>query len=375
MDSSIFLDAIRLINSSTSVLLVLPQHPSLDCLSAGVSLRQILHTEARRVDLFSPEYTEIETTRFVTNGTTILPHLVNLREFIIRVGLGSATLESLRYETSDKELRLMLLPKQGYFESKDVQLSAGSFAYDLIITLGVQQIQDLGVEAVSQKEFFSHTPIIAIDHQPSHQPYGQITLLDTTATSVSEIVAHLFQQQPDFSFHEGVATTLLAGIMSGTSGFQAHTVTPKALAAAAALLTAGARRDVVVQNLFQTKTLPVLQLWGRALAKLQRDTKTGVAYTIITKEDMRVTKTSPSAAIGLLEELLATAQESAVVLALEIDTGTQANILLRDIQYQPQFPDDVHRVSAQYTQAHVSGAPAEAIATILNWWKEAKPGR
>jgi len=354
---------------------VLPQHPSLDCLSAGVGLRQLLHSEARRVELFSPEYTEIETTRFVTNGTTILPQLVNLREFIIRVGLGSATLESLRYETSDKELRLMLLPKQGYFESKDVQLSAGSFAYDLIITLGVQQIQDLGVEAVSQKEFFSHTPIIAIDHQPSHQPYGQITLLDTTATSVSEIVAHLFQQQPDFSFHEGVATTLLAGIMSGTNGFQAHTVTPKALAAAAALLTAGARRDVVVQNLFQTKTLPVLQLWGRALAKLQRDTKTGVAYTIITKEDMRLTKTSPTAAIGLLEELLATAQESAVVLALEIDTGTQANILLRDVQYQPQFPDDVHRVSPQYTQAHIAGAPTEAIATILNWWKEAKPGR
>lgn len=375
MDSGLILDAIRQLNSSTSVLLVLQPNPTTDALAAAIGIAESLRSADRRVAIYCPGFIAQSTTTFLTEGVTILPQLVQLREFIIRVGLNSASLESLRYETNEKELRLFLLPKHGYFEGKDVQLSSGSFSYDHIITLGVQDIAQLGSDALEQKEFFSHTPITAIDHLPAHKPYAQITLLDTTATSISEIAVRVLEAIPEFSFSEGVATKLFAGIMSGTNGFQAHTVTPKALATAATLLNAGARRDVVVRHLFQIKTLPVLQLWGRALAGLQRDVETGVAHTMITRADMQSTKTAPEAAAGLLDELLVTAQEPAVLFGIERDQGTELHIVTRDPQHQPKFPDEVRRLNERYAQMYLPLPPQKAITEALHWWSTPVPGR
>jgi hypothetical protein len=331
-------------------------------------LATALSSDQRRVSIFSEGYRAPALLSEFPTHHVIQSELTRLREFIIRVGLQSATLESLRYETQDNELQLFLLPKRGYFEPKDVQLSSGSFAYDCIITIGVDRRSAIGVIEQEQAEFFSHTPIITIDHRAQHDHFGQINLLDPTATSVSENIVPLLHQL-QYHLNEDEATQLFAGMMSQSKAFQAATVTPKSLATAATLLTAGARRDHVVRVLYQTKSLATLRLWGAALSNLSQDTSTGIAYTSITKKDLARTHASFEDAVQLLDELLSASPDPVVVLCIETDRGTEVRFVVREGGQPPASSVAFDVIDIHQSRVHLDLPITQAISTVLGWWK------
>lgn len=327
-----------------------------------------LEKQGKRVQIVSPDFTLPDTHAFLPKSETVKQELGNLRDLVITVDVEKTPLESLRYDVEHNKLHLYLTPKKGLFESRDVAVAPGTFAFDLIIAVGLARREDLGSIYHDHAEFFLHTPTIAISNQPDHQRYAQVNLVDVVASSQSEIVFELLEKIGGEILDEQVATNLLTGIISQTKGFQSATVTPRSLAVASHLMNAGARRDIIVQNLYQTKTVPVLRLWGRALSKLSSTPDRKIVWTSVSRADLADTGAKEDVAGSLLDELVVSASDGAAAVLVEREAGTDVYVMVRPPAILPPLPDQARKIGPSFAIVSLANSLPEAEKTLQSWW-------
>jgi hypothetical protein len=165
-------------------------------------------------------------------------------------------------------------------------------------------------------DFFYHTPIINIDHTPANDHFGQVNLVNVTATSVSEIVFELIKDWGENILDEYIATNLLTGMISKTKSFQSGSVTPRSLAVASHLISQGARREDIVKNLYQSKQISTLKLWGRALSQLEADSEHKIVWSLLTPEDFTQAGASEKDLPDVIDELIINTPEARNVFIL-----------------------------------------------------------
>jgi phosphoesterase RecJ-like protein len=128
--------------------------------------------------------------------------------------------------------------------------------------------------------------------------------VDITATSVSEILVELMQKYEEQLIDEDIATCLLSGIIEKTSSFQHVQTTPRAFLKASELVALGGRQQEVVKNIFKTKSLPLLKLWGRALARLKLIENLPVVYAPLSLMDFEKADAGSAEILPALKELV-----------------------------------------------------------------------
>lgn len=180
---------------------------------------------------------------------------------------------------------------------------------------------------------FASERVFEIDHHPKSVPDSARTFLhDDSASSTAEIV-YLIARQNGWTIDREVATCLLTGIISDTSAFQNANVSPRTLDVAAALLRAGANRREIIRQCFYTSSVPKLQLWGRAMARIeQHEQSTGIVSTIITHADIEECGAHPDDLEGLVNFLNAIPGVPALLLLTDLDQG-EVKGSLRTRQY------------------------------------------
>lgn len=358
--------ASALLRQSTTPLILLPAEPSSDALAAGLALLVVLEKTGKPVRIVSPNFTLPPGHDFLPRTATIEQRLTSLRDFIVSVDVSRTKLESLSYDLQGDRLNIHLAPRQGGYEPKDITTSAGPFAYDLIITLDLPSLERLGPVYHENTEFFYHVPILNIDHQAENGRYGHVNLIDVVASSVSEIVFELLKSLGFEQVDEQVATSLLAGIISKTKAFQNQRVTPKSLAVASHLMTSGARREEIIQHLYQTKTLSVLKLWGRALGRLQASADQRLVWTTITADDLHSTGTKPEDAAGVIDELMTEAAKADLTCLFVEDGGaTIAHVVYLSHDAPANLPAELQPRGPQYLVGRINGGLDEVSARIV----------
>ncbi|EKD89123.1 MAG: hypothetical protein ACD_34C00185G0001, partial [uncultured bacterium] len=130
---------------------------------------------------------------------------------------------------------------------------------------------------------------------------------------------------------EYIATNLLTGIISKTKSFKTNTVTPRSLAIASHLIASGARREDIVKNLYQTKTLPSLKLWGRALAQLQSDPDRKIVWSTIHQTDFTETGTTPHELDQVIDELIINTPDAQHVYVVYEQTDPQGHTHIKAV--------------------------------------------
>jgi len=112
------------------------------------------------------------------------------------------------------------------------------------------------------------TPVVNVDHHLSNTRFGSVNWVEPQASSVGEMVCHLAGalQVP---LTREIATNLLAAILGDTGSFRFANTTPSALRAAARLVEAGARPDLVAEGLYGGKRSQELRLLGEVLGTFQ----------------------------------------------------------------------------------------------------------
>jgi hypothetical protein len=133
------------------------------------------------------------------------------------------------------------------------------------------------------------------------------------ATSTAEILFNFLESLNPQLVDEEVATYLLAGMISKTKSFKSPNVTPRTLGIASQLIARGARREEIIKNLYQTKTIGTLKLWGRVLMRLKSDSSTKIVWSLITRDDFITSGAEEEELPEVIDELIANSPEADIV--------------------------------------------------------------
>ncbi|MDD5032327.1 MAG: DHH family phosphoesterase [Patescibacteria group bacterium] len=241
---------------------------------------------------------------FLPAFSEIKNELENLRKFIISLDVTNAKVSQIKYKLEKNCLNFIISPKEGFFTEDDITSSTGGFKYDLIIVLDAPDLESLGKIYDNDTEFFYKTSIVNIDHHSDNEEFGQINFIELNAVSVSEILFSLFESYSRELIDEDIATCLLAGIIYKTRSFKTPNITPHTLNSTSELISMGARREEIVNMLYRSRTLNVLKLWGRVLARLSGSLDNVLVWSTLSHIDFLKTEAGEEDLDEVIDELI-----------------------------------------------------------------------
>ncbi len=125
--------------------------------------------------------------------------------------------------------------------------------------------------------------IINIDHHISNDNFGHINLVDTNASSTSEMIYDLLIEG-GYTINDEIATCLLAGIIGDTGSFRYSSTTAKTLRIAAALVDSGASPTNIFKSLYGSSPLGAVKLQSECMLNLEISFNGQFAEVIVPSE-------------------------------------------------------------------------------------------
>ena len=306
----------KLLSEKRHILIVFRPDSEGDALGSALALKFFIEHRHRQVDIVASGFSVPKNLRFLTkdDDSGVKAELSNLQKFIIKVDVARAPIETLSYDVKDGWLSIYLTPKQGAITKNELRTAQSTYKYDLIIAIDTPDLDSLGEIFHNNTDLFYRVPIINIDNRVSNEQFGQVNLIDVNATAISEIVYELLTQLENDLIDEKIATALLTGLIAKTKSFKTASVTPHTLNLSSQLMDRGANREKIIQNLYRTKTVAALKLWGRVLTHLENDRNSGLVWATITRDDFSRSGAIVEDLREIVDELLLTSPEAKIVL-------------------------------------------------------------
>lgn len=314
------------IKKANNILITFSKNRSGDAIASALALFLFLKKIEKNVEMIADNPDPKETAASLNSKSkqlSFLPEyqvvknkLENLRRFIISLNTRNVKINQIKYKVGDDSLDFIISPKEGFFTHDDISSKPGDFKYDLIITLDTPDLESLGNIYDNDTEFFYHTPIINIDHHASNENYGQINFVELNAVSTTEILFSLFDSYSRSIIDEDIATCLLAGIISKTRNFKTPNITPHTLLTTSQLISMKANREEIVNRLYRSRSLNVLKLWGRILARLTGDLGNKLIWSTLSKNDFETTGSTENDLGDVIDELIVNIPEAKIIVLI-----------------------------------------------------------
>lgn len=299
----------------TNDILILPSSPADgDSIGSALAMFHALKSQGKNATVvLMSDLPEIY--KFLPGSTEILKDADINPDFVITIDLRDTKLKDVSHEIQDNKVNIILTPENGSIKQDQVVFPEPAKKYDLLITVDCAELSQLGDFYKNYGRIFGEVPSINIDHHESNANYASINLVDPSASSTTQILVQMFnamgiQMTPD------LATLLLAGIITDTSSFQNQNTTPECFDIAANLIEQGARQQEIIKNVYKTKQLEALKLWGRILSNIKVDEANRIVWTTVPRSLFEETATSYQDIGDIIDELLANAEEADTVLML-----------------------------------------------------------
>lgn len=289
------------ISEAHNVLILVAGNNS-DSLASGLAL----HSFLRKVDKEATTLSVMPKTprlSFLSGFTDVAEQIELKKNFVIDVSTQRTEIEELSYKKETDRLSIFIKPKKGQFQASDITFRNSSYPFELLILIGIDSLEQLGDFYSQNAELFFETPILNIGYRASNESYGSLNLVNLSATSHSEIIFDLIAQYESSLIDENIATQLLTGIISETESFQHVRTTPQTFLKASQLVSLGANQQQIISQLYKNKSLGMLKLWGRTLARLKQETGIGLAYSVITGSDLAKSAATEEDADGIIKEM------------------------------------------------------------------------
>lgn len=185
--------------------------------------------------------------------------------------------------------------------TKDFVAKIDFSAFDLIIALDCGSLDRTGLaEEIRNKT--GNQFVINIDHHIKIDDFADIEIKETEACAACEIVYNFFAKN-NIRINKEIAECILIGILTDSGNFLFSKTNAKNMAIAARMLGYGANWSKAVRNIKQAKELKTLQAWGKALKRLQINSRRDMAFTLLKKADLENLEDN---ALGDLPEFLST---------------------------------------------------------------------
>ncbi|MCM3611471.1 bifunctional oligoribonuclease/PAP phosphatase NrnA [Planococcus sp. MERTA32b] len=157
---------------------------------------------------------------------------------------------------------------------------------------------------IDDQRYLQGDKLIKIDHHPNDDAYGDLLLVDTGASSSSELIYELFevgQVQENWELPAAAARQLYAGIIGDTGRFLFPSTTQKTLRIAGELIKSDFDRNELHNGMYEMER-KLLHLQGYMYQNFKMD-ENGAAYVKITLDILRefeVTATETSLLVSSL---------------------------------------------------------------------------
>ena len=231
-------------------------------------------------------------------------------------------IEKIDSRKRGENLEIEIVPRGGKFKLENFEIEKTAEKFDLIVSVDTADRQQLGSVFSKNPELFADNFVVNIDHHVSNEKFGNLNLIVPTAASTtevifSEILPELKKVTGKNFLDEKIATLLLCGIITDTGSFQNPNTTPKSFEIAADLAEAGARQQEIIRQIFKTKPLSQLKIWGRVLSKIKNEPVYRFVRSEICSADFQKASARSEELEGVLDTLLSNAPGAEVVLLLK----------------------------------------------------------
>ena len=256
------------VRQSTNILVTVNNNPSVDALSAALSLALMLNKLDKHATAVFSGATP-PAINFLEPSKTFENNVDSLRDFIIALDKEKA--DRLRYKVEDDVVKIFITPYRTTITDKDLQFSQGDFNVDLIIALGVENRDELDKAITAHGRILHDATVATINAANQKSSLGSIDWQDSAASSLCEMLVGLSESLQANILDQQISTAMLTGIVAATERFSNQHTTPRVMTMAAQLMAAGANQQLIANNLRVETAMPKVSSPAEGSAKVKTE--------------------------------------------------------------------------------------------------------
>jgi nanoRNase/pAp phosphatase (c-di-AMP/oligoRNAs hydrolase) len=245
MDNLTFSKIKEAIEKYENIAVVTRGNPSVDEMGAALSLYLALKSTGKNITVASPSTPLVEVSSLVgiDEVTTSLGSASG--DLVVSFPYRDGEIEKVSYTRDENFLNIVVKAgeKGLNFSEKDVKFTRGATAPEVLFVIGSPRVSDLG--NLFDPAILKDTMVVNIDNKADNQGYGDILMVSSRLSSVSEAVANLILAL-NLKLDLDISQNLMLGIATATENFQSENTSPLAFEMAGVLLRQGALRPTVM---------------------------------------------------------------------------------------------------------------------------------
>lgn len=169
---------------------------------------------------------------------------------------------------------------------------------DVGIVLDCSNIKRIGK---TYEIFKNIETVINIDHHNSNENYGDLNYIDSSASSVGEIIYEFINFIDSDLLDDKISTSLYTAIITDTGSFRYSNVSSKTFKVAADLTSYKIKPHLIADNIYNRNTYTGLKLLGKALLTLEVDSSNYFSWLTITRKMLNETKAKDEEIEGIID--------------------------------------------------------------------------
>lgn len=254
-------------------------------------------------------------------------------------------------------------------ESETVVTSTDRRDFDVGMLVDSEGIKRVGsaADAVTSAKLTA-----CIDHHLPDGGFGEVRIVDSTASATAEVVVELFSAN-DVDIDKTCATQLLTGLIADTGAFRFANTTDRSFEIAACLTRLGGKPSVIAREVYETKPLKAVKLLGRALSSIEADPAGDIVWATISHRDFSELDASDADTEGIVNHVCAVKGPKVAILfretapnsvriSLRSRDGVDVNLIAR------VFDGGGHAAAAGCTiKASLEEAKRQVIDEVRKW--------
>ncbi|MDE0369521.1 MAG: DHH family phosphoesterase [bacterium] len=221
--------------------------------------------------------------------------------------------------------RFVLGRQFGFLDARPVVDPAEAGAPDVLVAFDCNDLDRLGPELVPVVE--AAGTVVMIDHHVAGPGFGDIRVCDPDAPAAALLCYRLIRLI-GWDVPAEAATALLLGLVTDTGRFQYGNTNPEVLRAAAELVEAGARPEVIGQSVYESVAFGYLGVAGTVLSRATLEPAHALVWSYVTQDDLRRHGIGMEDADALIDDIRV-AREAEVALLLKQQPGGEWKLSLR----------------------------------------------
>lgn len=247
MDNLTFPKIKEAIEKYNSIGIAIPSNASIDTTAAALSLYLTFKNLGKAAAIASPKSPLVEVSSLVGIDEVKTGFGAASGDLIVSFPYKEGEIEKVSYTRDENYLNILV--KAGElglgFDEKDVKFTQGGSAPELLFVIGAPHVSELG--SLFDASVLKNTVVVNIDNNSQNQGFGDILMVSSRLSSVSEAIANLILAL-NFKIDADIAQNLMLGISDATDNFQSQNTSPLAFEIAGILMRQGAVRPGKVQQ-------------------------------------------------------------------------------------------------------------------------------